>query len=203
MASVRKVLIVGGGIGGLCTAVGLRKADIECEIVEVNPRWDVYGVGIIQQANALRALAALGLAERAVAEGYGMDALELHTPTGDLIARIPQPRLAGPQFPATNAIARPRLHAILQDAVHAAGVPVRVGVTVQSLEQTPDHVNVSFTDGTTGEYDLVVGADGLRSLVRRMVFGEEFQPRFEGQMVWRYNLPKPDDVKDIWMFMGM
>ena len=203
MATVQKVLIVGGGIGGLCTAVALHKANIECEIVEVNPRWDVYGVGIIQQANALRALATLGLAERVVAEGYGMDALELHTPNGHLIARIPQPRLAGPQFPATNAIARPRLHAVLQDAVHDAGVPVRVGVTVQSLKQTPDHVSASFTDGTSGEYDLVVGADGLRSLVRRMVFGEEYQPQFEGQMVWRYNLPKPEDVKDIWMFMGI
>jgi 2-polyprenyl-6-methoxyphenol hydroxylase-like FAD-dependent oxidoreductase len=205
MASVQRVLIVGGGIGGLCTAVALCKADIECEIVEVNPRWDVYGVGIIQQANALRALAALGLAERVVAEGYGMDALELHTPDGHLIARIPQPKLAGPQFPATNAIARPRLHSILQDAVHAEGVPVHVGVTVRSLEQTSDRVHVSFTDGTTGEYDLVVGADGLRSLVRRLVFGEgeELQPHFEGQMVWRYNLPKPREIKDIWMFMGL
>src|SRR5690349_20665766 len=108
MASVQKVLIVGGGISGLCTALALRKAGISSEIVEVNPRWDVYGVGIIQQSNALRELAILGLAERAVAEGYGMDALELHAPTGHLIARIPQPRLAGPQFPATNAIARPR-----------------------------------------------------------------------------------------------
>jgi 2-polyprenyl-6-methoxyphenol hydroxylase-like FAD-dependent oxidoreductase len=203
MAAVRKVLIVGGGIAGLCTAIALRKADIECEILEVNPKWDVYGVGIIQQSNALRELAILGLAERVVAEGYGMDALELHAPTGQLIARIPQPRLAGPQFPATNAIARPRLHAILQEAVHTAGVPVRVGVTLQSLEQTPDRVNVSFTDGTTGEYDLVAGADGLRSLIRRMVFSDDYQPRYEGQTVWRYNVRRPQDVKDIWMFMGI
>jgi 2-polyprenyl-6-methoxyphenol hydroxylase-like FAD-dependent oxidoreductase len=80
---------------------------------------------------------------------------------------------------------------------------VRVGVTVQSLEQTPDCVNATFTDGTSGEYDLVVGADGLRSLVRRMVFGEELQPQFQGQMVWRYNLPRPENVQDIWMFMGI
>src|SRR4051812_23161824 len=130
MASVKKVLIVGGGIGGLCTAVALRKTGIGRGIVGVNPPGGVYRAGIIQQANALRALASLGLAERTVAEGYGMDALELYTPDGHLIARIPQPRLAGPQFPATNAISRPRLHAILQDAVHAADVPVRVGVTV-------------------------------------------------------------------------
>src|SRR5690349_3432030 len=98
MAVVEKVLIVGGGIGGLCTAVGLRKSGIAVTIVELNPKWDVYGVGIIQQSNALRTLAALGLAERAVAEGYGMEGLELHTPNGHLITKIPQPKLAGPHF---------------------------------------------------------------------------------------------------------
>jgi 2-polyprenyl-6-methoxyphenol hydroxylase-like FAD-dependent oxidoreductase len=203
MASVRKVLVVGGGIGGLCTAVALCKHGIEVEIVELNPRWDVYGVGIIQQSNGLRALAALGLAERAIAAGYGMDALELHAPDGHLIARIPQPRLAGPQFAATNAIARPRLHAILQEAVREAGASVRLGLTVETIEQTGERVNVAFTDGTTGEYDLVVGADGLRSTVRRLVFGPQLQPEYQHQTVWRYNLPRPEEVQDIWMFVGM
>jgi 2-polyprenyl-6-methoxyphenol hydroxylase-like FAD-dependent oxidoreductase len=203
MASVEKVLIVGGGIGGLCTAIALGQAGIAVEIVELNPRWDVYGVGIIQQANALRALAALGLVDKALAEGYGMDALELHTPTGQLIARIPQPRLAGPQFPATNAMARPRLHAILQDGVRQSRAQVRLGLTVNALDQTPDGVHVTFTDGTSDRYDLVVGADGLRSVVRKLIFGAEYQPEYEQQMVWRYNLPKPAEVQDIWMFMGI
>ena len=58
MAAVKKILIIGGGIAGLCTAIGLKDSGIELEIVELNPKHDVYGVGIIQQANALRALAA-------------------------------------------------------------------------------------------------------------------------------------------------
>ena len=70
MSSINKILIVGGGIAGLCTAIGLRGTGIAVEIVELNPKWDVYGVGIIQLANALRALAALGLAERAVTEAF-------------------------------------------------------------------------------------------------------------------------------------
>ena len=71
MASVQKVLIVGGGIGGLVAAVALRQKDpnIAVEIVEVNPKWDVYGVGIITLANSLRALAAVGLADKVLASG--------------------------------------------------------------------------------------------------------------------------------------
>lgn len=202
MARARKILIVGGGIAGLCTAIGLRDSGINVEIVELNPKWDVYGVGIIQLANALRALAALGLAERAVSEGFPMSAMVMYTPDGHLIANIPQPRIAGPNFPSQNGISRPKLHAILQDAVKDAGANVRLGLSVQTLEGDADGVNVTFTDGSSGRYDLVVGADGLRSKVRQMAFGDAWQPKYEGQMVWRYNFTRPAEVNDIWMWMG-
>ena len=72
MTNVERVLVVGGGIGGLTTAIGLRQAGFEVDLVERNAAWDVYGVGIIQPGNALRALHELGLAERAVAAGHPM-----------------------------------------------------------------------------------------------------------------------------------
>ena len=72
MTSVQRVLVVGGGIGGLSTTIALRRAGYDVDLVERNPAWDVYGVGIIQPANALRALHMLGLAEEAVAEGCPM-----------------------------------------------------------------------------------------------------------------------------------
>jgi 2-polyprenyl-6-methoxyphenol hydroxylase-like FAD-dependent oxidoreductase len=202
MAAVKKVLIVGGGIAGLCTAIGLQGSDAEVEIVELNPKWDVYGVGIIQLANALRALAALGLAERAVKEGFPMSSLVMYAPNGHQLAHIPQPQIAGPSFPSQNGISRPKLHAILQDAVQKAGAKVRLGITVQSIEQNDEHVNVAFTDNSTGQYDLVIGADGLRSKVRQIIFGNELQPKYEGQVVWRYNFRRPEEVNDIWMWMG-
>ena len=62
-----RVLVVGGGIGGLSAAIALRGRGVDVDIVEINPKWDVYGVGIIQPGNAIRALDALGLAEEAVA----------------------------------------------------------------------------------------------------------------------------------------
>ena len=65
-----KILVVGGGIGGLSATIALRRAGFEVDLVEKNPAWDVYGVGIIQPGNALRALNELGLAEACVAQGH-------------------------------------------------------------------------------------------------------------------------------------
>jgi len=202
MASVQKILIVGGGIAGMVAAVALHQKDFDVEIVEVNPKWDVYGVGIIQLANTMRALATVGLANQVLAAGFGMDKVSFYDHDGNLISEIPQPRLAGPHYPAANALTRPRLHKILQDAVREAGVNVRVGVTVSELVQMDDAVEVTFTDWTTGRYDLVIGADGIRSLIRSLVFGTSYQPGFAGQMCWRYNVPRPPEVDNFQMFLG-
>lgn len=202
MTPIKKILVVGGGIAGLCTAIGLRDTGVRVDIVELNPKWDVYGVGIIQLANTLRALASLGLAEQALKDGYPMEGLEMYAPNNHLIAKIPQPRIAGPNFPPQNGIARPKLHTILQNAAKQAGAKVRLGITVQTIDQDEAGVNVIFTDGSSGQYDLVVGADGLRSIVRETIFDTSLKPKFENQIVWRYNVRKPENVKDICIWMG-
>jgi len=203
MSSVQKILIVGGGIAGMVAGVALSQKDFDVEIVEVNPKWDVYGVGIIQLANTLRALASVRLADQALAAGFGMNKLAFYDHEGHLMHEIPQPQLAGPDYPATNALTRSRLHKLLQDAIHEAGVNVRIGVTVSELEQRDDGVEVTFTDWTTNQYDLVIGADGIRSLVRSLVFGTEHQPVYAGQMCWHYNVPRPPNVDHFQMFTGL
>jgi len=72
MSRLRNILIVGGGIAGMVAGVALRQKNFDVEIVEVNPKWDVYGVGIIQLANTPRALASVGLADQALAPGFGL-----------------------------------------------------------------------------------------------------------------------------------
>lgn len=202
MSNVQKILVVGGGISGMVAAVALRQKDFNVEIVEVNPEWDVYGVGIIQLANALRALASIGLADQAIAAGFSMDMLRFHDHEGHLLYSVPQPQLAGPNYPSSNALTRARLHKILQEAVHRAGVPVRVGVTISEVEQKDALVEVTFTDLTTERYDLVIGADGIRSLVRSLVFGTAYQPTYAGQVCWRYNVPRPPEIDCFQMFLG-
>ena len=199
---VGRVLVVGGGIGGLSSTIALRKAGVEVDLVELNPKWDVYGVGIIQPANAIRALDALGLAEEAVAQGYKMVGSRFHTKDGIPLGEVPAEPLLGPKYPPMNGITRPRLHAIFQDAAKGSGAGIRLGLTVESIEQDDDGVDVTFTDGSTGRYDLVIGADGLNSLVRRLVFPDAPKPEYTGQVVWRYNVPRPADLDELHMFVG-
>lgn len=77
---VTRVLIVGGGIGGLTAAIALQRQGIVAEVVERNPAWSVYGVGIIQPSNVLRALRALGLGDACLTQGKGFQAGVSATP---------------------------------------------------------------------------------------------------------------------------
>jgi 2-polyprenyl-6-methoxyphenol hydroxylase-like FAD-dependent oxidoreductase len=203
LSSVQRVLVVGGGIGGLATTIALRQRDIDVHLVELNPKWDVYGVGIIQPGNALRALAALGVADQAIAAGFPMQGSALFTADGHLLHDQPAPpRLAGPEFPPMNGITRPLLHEILVDAVRASGAQITLGHTVRRMDQLADAVEVTLTDDSTGRYDLVVGADGIHSTIREMLFGPEPQPSFTGQVCWRYNVPRPAEVDKLQMYLG-
>ena len=74
---------------------------------------------------------------------------------------------------------------IASSSTAAAGVPTRLGTTVTALSQEDDEVNVTFADGSTGNYDLVVGADGIHSSIRQLVFGS-IRPRHLGQVSWRF-----------------
>ena len=202
MTDVERVLVVGGGIGGLTTTVGLRQAGFVVDLVEQNPLWDVYGVGIIQPANALRALHELGLAERACAAGHPMYGDRTWLGDGQtLIADNDWPPLVE-GLPPGNGITRRKLHDILKDAVGGSGADVRVGVTFSSLEQDDDGVSVRFTDGFEGRYDLVIGADGLYSQTRTAILGPDIQPKYTGQVCWRYNLPRIEGLDKIWVYIG-
>lgn len=197
-----RVLVVGGGIGGLSTTLALRAQGFDVDVVERDPEWGVYGVGIIQPGNALRALDALGLADACVAAGHPIrgDRTWLADGTTEVAAHEWPPLV--PHLPPGNGLTRPRLHEILTSRTLQSGADVRTGVTFTDLGPGDDHVEVAFTDGERRTYDLVVGADGLYSKVREELFGAELRPRFTGQVCWRYNLPRVEGLEEIWMFFG-
>jgi 2-polyprenyl-6-methoxyphenol hydroxylase-like FAD-dependent oxidoreductase len=194
MASVSKVLIVGGGIGGLALSIGLCKAGIEVDVVEIRQQWAIYHVGIIAQSNLVRAMVALGIADDCVAAGFSYSGVRFCDASGRVLSETPGLKLAGPDYPAYLGLTRPALHNVLFAASKKAGAVVRLGVTVAELEQSDTKAAVKFTDGRSGEYDLVVGADGVHSQIRAMAFGEQLKPRFTGEGVWRYNVSRPPDV---------
>ena len=193
-SGVHQVLIVGAGVSGVVLATALTNAGLHVDIVEIHSRWDVLGVGISLQAPALRALKSIGLLDRCVEGGFGYSQVFNCDRDGNVKGIIDLPRLSGPQYPACVGMMRPVLQQILADAMSAAGGRVRFGVTVRTLKQTPTNVEVNFTDGTSGVYDLVVGADGARSKVREAIFGVEVKPIYTEQAVWRAMVPRPAHV---------
>jgi 2-polyprenyl-6-methoxyphenol hydroxylase-like FAD-dependent oxidoreductase len=196
------VLVIGGGIGGLSTTLALRRQGFDVDVVERDPDWGVYGVGIIQPGNALRALDSLGLAEACVQAGAPIRGDRTWLGDGETpIAAHEWPALAG-HLPPGNGLTRPKLHEILTSRTLESGADVRTGVTFTEIVPSDDDVDVAFTDGERRHYDVVVGADGLYSKVRERLFGPQLEPRFTGQVCWRYNLPRIDGLEEIWMFFG-
>jgi 2-polyprenyl-6-methoxyphenol hydroxylase-like FAD-dependent oxidoreductase len=196
-----KILIVGGGIGGLTSAIALRRNGFEVEVIERDPQWTVYGVGIIQQSNVVRAVAELGILDDYLDAGFGFDHVEVYLPTGQQVARIPSPKLAE-GYPANVGIGRPALHKVLGDRAKAAGAVIRLGVTATSLDDDGQAVNVAFSDGSHDRYDLVIGADGLYSATRAAIFPDAPTPEPTGQSVWRYNFDRPADMVSLRAYEG-
>src|SRR5262245_3429850 len=181
MTAVKKVLIIGGGVGGLSTAIALRRRGIEVDIAEINKAWTVYHVGIVVQGNAIRAMAALGIADKCVAAGFPYDGVVFRDLNENVLADIHGIPLAGPQYPSDLGLTRPALHKVLSETALELGTKVKLGVTFSSFTQSADKVSVTFSDGERGDYDVMVGADGVFSKVRSALFGDELKPKFTGQ----------------------
>jgi len=202
VSGVRKALVVGAGIGGLTSATALRRSGIAVDLIELNKATSVYGVGIIQPNNTLRALDKIGLARACVEAGAPFPGWRLHDSSGQVLMEAPSTSAAAPEFPPNNGITRPRLHRVLTEAAARQGVPIRFGVTVSELSDDGHGVDVRFSNGESARYDLVVGCDGMHSSLRARLFGDGHKPQYTGQGVWRYNLPRPRDLTWGALFMG-
>lgn len=194
MPAVGNVLIVGAGTSGPALAILLARAGVSVDVVEIKPEITALGSGITLQGNALRVLRDLGVWDEVVAHGFPFNSLGFRAPDGTLLAEVPDSRTGGDDLPATVGMYRPDLARILAKAVTDAGARIRYGVTVESFEDLGESVRVTFTDGTTGDYDLVVGADGIRSTIRRMI-GIDVEPRPVGMGIWRVHTRRPEGIE--------
>lgn len=197
----QRILIIGGGIGGLTTAIALGKYDHTVTIIEKDPNWAVYGVGIIQQSNVIRAMQQLEILDDYLEAGFGYDGIEVYIPTGERVAQIPSPKLVEGK-PANVGIGRPALHKVLGDRAIAAGADIRLGVVADAIDDVGDVVQVTFSDGRQEAFDLVIAADGVYSSTRKTLFKEAPAPEFTGQSVWRYNFQRPDDINCLHVYEG-
>ena len=193
MPRVRNVLIVGSGAAGCAAAILFARDGAAVDLVEISPGPSALGSGITVQGNALRVLRQLGVWNEVASAGYAFNTVGLRTPDGTLLVEMEDVRTGGPDLPATVGMYRPALARILTGAAIAAGCKLSYGTTVRSLAQDADGVEVTFSDGTASRYDLVIGADGVRSHIRSLL-GIELETRPTGMGIWRVFTSRPDSV---------
>ncbi|MDB5967287.1 MAG: FAD-dependent 2-polyprenyl-6-methoxyphenol hydroxylase protein [Polaromonas sp.] len=200
--TVRKVLIVGGGIAGMSTAITLRKHGVEVDLVDLDPLWRVYGAGISITGPTLRAFKALGILDQVMAQAFTGDGIQVCDVQGQPVHVVPTPLLGDSGVPGSGGIMRPLLHSILSSRTVALGTDVRLGLTVDSLDSRHDGVTAVFSDGSVRDYDAAVGADGVFSRVRTLLFPDAPRPQYTGQCVWRLTVRRPASVRRRMFFLG-
>lgn len=199
---ISRVLVVGGGFSGMSAAIEFRKRGVAVDLVEIDPGWRSYGAGISLGGATLRAFRTLGVLDAFLATGYAADGVNVALADGTPIGTLPTPRIAGDDVPGGGAIMRPALAAILAQATRESGADVRLGCTVSAWREDGEGVEVTFSDESTRRYDLVIGADGLYSTLRKQAFPHAPAPAYSGQGVWRAVFDRPEQVSTASMWVG-
>lgn len=188
-----RIAIAGGGIGGLTAALCLHERGIEVRVFEAVKVLQPLGVGINLMPHASGVLHGLGLGDALDAMAIRTRAIEYRTRFGHLIQSDPRSVEAGFEYPQYS-VHRGELQGLLLETVRArlgegAVIP---GKVVTGFTQDSRRVSTRFSDGTCFEADLLIGADGFRSHVRRQLHPDEGPAHYAGTMMWRgANLQAP------------
>jgi 2-polyprenyl-6-methoxyphenol hydroxylase-like FAD-dependent oxidoreductase len=201
--AVNSALVVGAGRAGAGVALHHPSRGVAVDLVEIKPENTALGSGITLQGNALRELRSLGVWEQVQAAGYTFDVTGFRAPdpAGTVLFEVPDAKTGGPDLPAAMGMPRPELAHILADRATEVGVKLRYGTTFTELVQDDAGVDVTFTDGSTGRYDVVIGADGVRSWTRRAL-GINLETTSVGMGIWRAFGPRPAGVTRTDLYYG-
>lgn len=187
-----KAIIVGAGIGGLTTALSLAEAGIEVALYDTVPELKVLGQGINLQPNAVRELIELGLGPQLAECAIETSTLAYYNKHGQPIWSEPRGLAAGYRWPQYS-IHRGELQKLLLDAVYQriGRENIHLGHHFTSFRQDGSGVTADFGDKSTGNIvasahaDVLVGADGIHSAVRRALYPHEGEPVSSGRIMWR------------------
>src|SRR5216683_5159688 len=183
-----KILIAGGGIGGITTALALRSRDIDAQLFEQARAFRQVGAGIQLSCNATRILGALDMGEGLARIAVYPEARDYRAwDTGERLFWTPLGQRAELSFGAPYYhVHRAELLGVLLDALGQEAFCLSAEVV--AFDQDENSVAITIADGTTFEGDVLVGADGIHSMVRASLFGQE-QARYTGNVAWRGLVP--------------
>ena len=190
----KKIVIVGGGIGGLSTALACGYRDLPVQLIERNKVFSEVGAGIQISPNIVRLLEGWGLKEGLDTLACFPSQLEIRSAlNADLLGRLPLGERAVKRYGARYAtIARSDLHGLLLKAVNAQGsTQLIVGNAVEFVSQDASAVTVTTADGQNRRANVLIGADGLWSQVRDFV-RLDAQPQFSGYVAYRAMVAQAD-----------
>ncbi|QDE68481.1 FAD-dependent oxidoreductase [Myxococcus xanthus] len=181
-SSPRHVLVAGAGIGGLTLACALRRAGLSVTVFERSDALKWVGAGLTVQMNATAALRRIGLCDEVVHAGACPTDSAILKPSGSALTRLPVTRIQEELGLPLVCIHRARLQSVL--LAHAGEENVRLGLTVTAFHDDGQTVTVRLSDGSSVTGDALVGADGLRSVVRGALLGDA-PLRYSGYTSWR------------------
>jgi 2-polyprenyl-6-methoxyphenol hydroxylase-like FAD-dependent oxidoreductase len=192
-----KILIVGAGIAGLGLSLALRRRGCSADIIERNAEWRDVGMGLYLPGNALRALRALQIDAYVEARGAPIRTQRFYDHRGRLLTEVDAAAVWRETGPCV-AVHRADLHVALRNA--ADTTRVRMGLTITSIDHDSASLIAHFSDDTRAAYDLIVGADGVGSAVRRLVC-DAAGSRALKQWSWRFVIPCPPTITTWSVFM--
>ncbi|WP_395396174.1 FAD-dependent monooxygenase (plasmid) [Novosphingobium sp. BL-8A] len=203
MACVSKGLIVGAGIGGLASAIALQRIGVQCDVVEIDRR--PVGAGIGFAGRAPQALEALGIYDEVYATGKpfteDMKSPVMRDASGAPLGPPPPPQ----DFPGSKppvGVHRPVFAEILARRAVASGAVIHDGMSIVAIEEGTDCVAATLTNGAVEEYDFILGADGISSKTRSLIFPDAPEPEYTGQMSIRWLAPYPAIENEDWYVAG-
>jgi 2-polyprenyl-6-methoxyphenol hydroxylase-like FAD-dependent oxidoreductase len=181
MKAVKRVLVVGSGIGGATAAYAMRKAGLDVHCIDIKPETSMAGSGICLLNNTLRVLETLGLGKPCLDVGMPFSLFREFDSSGQLMRSHPAPPSCG--------IRRAALACILESAATEAGAVLEKNVSITAFSDTGHGVEVKFSDGREASYDVLVAADGAYSKLRQKVFGDAFGTQCPAPCRGRWFLP--------------
>jgi 2-polyprenyl-6-methoxyphenol hydroxylase-like FAD-dependent oxidoreductase len=200
LSAVQRILIVGGGVSGLSLAAGLAGDGFEVDLVEL--KGGAEGAGIGYWSYGVRAFDMLGLRKVVQDAAYISRMVRLCAADGTVVIETPNPGLDGTDYPPEIILSRPALSAVLMTEAIARGASVKLGVTVDRVDEDERGAHVTFTDGSKGLYDLVVGADGAFSMMREKFFDASIRPEIINAGCWRALIPSSPIIDQPYVFQG-